>query len=639
MSPLVGRRAEHRALVAALRAGRDVLIEGPAGTGKSLLVREAAAAVGRRITTVEGSAAVTTGTLLGHHDPAAVLQTGFRAAGFVDGPLIVAMRHGRLLHVDEANRLPPDTLDLLLSPLGERRITVPRVGTIVAAPGFRVVATANDDDPSGTHPLGRALAERLVRLRVNHLPADGERAVVRGHAPDAPAWLVRAAVAVTRATRDHPDLLRGASVRGPVDLLLVARELAELEDVDLRDRGGRTLDTALRACMVALSGRVMLRESSSRSAEDVIREVWEDETALRVAAAAGGPTSVVALPSVVIHRDRRPVRAPEPGRGAETVPVALPGTGPPDPAGGAPPAAGTGPVRPTAANREGPGGADANSPPAATALTDRELDDLADIAAGPSSRATRRGTRRRLAGTDPRLVHRLAVQIIVRRARLAARGRRGTGSLRSARFRFQSDDLDLDRSIEELAADPYPRHDDFWVRERSAGRRAVVLMVDVSGSMRGAPLVRAALAAATASVVAAQDDLATVLFWSRTAVVTSIENPRPLPRVVEDVLAVRSEGLTDITLGLSTGLRRLERSRARVRVGILLTDGASNHGGDPARAARGFPRLHVLTTATTPRRMEACRRLASAGHGECVPVPAVADIPPALTRCLDGGHG
>ena len=65
----------------------------------------------------------------------------------------------------------------------------------------------------------------------------------------------------------------------------------------------------------------------------------------------------------------------------------------------------------------------------------------------------------------------------------------------------------------------------------------------------------------------------------------------------------------------------------------------SNHGADPAGVARRFPRLHVLTTATTPRRVAACRRIAASGNGECLPVPTVADIPPALTHCLDDRAG
>lgn len=192
----------------------------------------------------------------------------------------------------------------------------------------------------------------------------------------------------------------------------------------------------------------------------------------------------------------------------------------------------------------------------------------------------------------------------------------------------------MDRSLEGIAANPYPSHEDFWVQERSPGRRGIVLMLDVSGSMRGAPLIRAALAAASAAAAALQDDLATVVFWSQVVVLTSVQNPRPVIRIVEDVLAVRSEGLTDISLGLATSLHQLEGSRAKDKLGILVTDGVSNHGGDPVTIARRFPQLHVLATATTPARLQACQRLAS-GRGECLPVERTADIPQALTRCLD----
>ena len=557
MTTLVGRRVERRTLIAALRAGRDLLVEGPAGTGKSILVRDVATAVGRPVTVVEGSAAVTGAALLGHHEPAAVLRVGFSAAGYVDGPLIVAMRRGRLLHLEEANRLPPDTLNILLGPLGERCIVVPRVGLVTAAPGFGVIATVNADDTTGTHALSRAFGERLVRLRLAHLRPDEERAVVRAHAPDAPRWLLRAAVAITRATRVHPDLARGASVRGAIDLLLVVRALAQLEDLDLHDRDARTQTALLRACMVALSGRVAVHDACARTAEDVLREVWEDEMLLRVAKTAG-PTTTAVPPSVVLRRGTRPPPAGHDAEQAATHEQATSGDGT-----GEATTARAGPGG--SGDADGSGGPDPSAAPVVT-LTDDALDDLAEIATESPGRAGRRSHRRRLSSTDPQLVHRLAVQVIVQRARLTARGKRGSGRLRSARFRFQSDDLDLDRSVEELAANPFPGHEDVWVRERSAGRRAVVLMLDVSGSMRGAPLVRAALAAASAAVAAAEDDFAAVLFWSRTLVVTSVDNPRPLVRVVEDVLAVRPEGLTDVGLGLTTGLGQLERSRARGNV-------------------------------------------------------------------------
>ncbi len=49
-----------------------------------------------------------------------------------------------------------------------------------------------------------------------------------------------------------------------------------------------------------------------------------------------------------------------------------------------------------------------------------------------------------------------------------------------------SDDIDLDRTINQLVEHPVPEEDDIVVRERVRTRRSVVLLADVSGSMRGA---------------------------------------------------------------------------------------------------------------------------------------------------------
>jgi MoxR-like ATPase len=628
---LVGRGAERRAVTAALEAGRHLLVEGPAGTGKSLLVRHAAGALGRRVLVVEGSAALTSGALLGRHEVAQVLHRGFGEAEFVAGPLLVAMRGGLLLHVEEANRVPPDTLNLLLNPLGDGRITVPRVGEVRAEPGFALIASANDADPAGTGSLAAALAERMVRLRLDYQTEDEERAVVRLHAGTAPDWLAAAAVGLVRGTRDHPELVRGASIRGAIDLVLVAVGLAGLEGRDIGTADRAAADVVLRAALVALSGRITVRDAA-RTAEAVIRELCEDLLLIR-AAVPTGATTAVALPSVLVRRRPAAVR-PAAERAAPT------GGASPEPReqrGSTLGSGGTsGAPWPAAGEHGDP--ADPGAPPQVVrdSWTDAEVADLADLAADPTRRGARRRQRRALAGTNPRLVQQLAVKIILRQARAASRVKRGSAQLRPARFRFQSDDLDLDRSLESIAANPNPEHDDFWVQERATGRRGIALLLDVSGSMAGAPLVRAALAAATGAVAAENDELATVLFWSRVSVVTSPRHPRPAARVVEEVLAVRSEGLTDIRGALDVGLRQLDGCRARDKIGILVSDGVHNAGGDPEALARRYPTLHVLATSSTPARLAACRRLAAAGGGTCSAVTGVRDLPAALTRCLDG---
>ena len=97
---VVGRRAEIEQIAAALRAGRNLLLEGPPGTSKSTLLRAVARASGAPLLMVEGSADLTPARLIGSHNPAGVLAHGYRAEDFVLGPLPQAMLDVGLLYIE-----------------------------------------------------------------------------------------------------------------------------------------------------------------------------------------------------------------------------------------------------------------------------------------------------------------------------------------------------------------------------------------------------------------------------------------------------------------------------------------------------------------------------------------------------------
>ena len=296
---LVGREHELDLVLAAVAAGRDIVLEGPPGTSKSTLLRGITAEWGIPLVFVEGNADLTPAKLVGHHNPARVLREDYSADNFVDGPLLQAMRSGGFLYIEEFNRAPEDTLNTLLTAMAERQIAVPRADTVVARPTFRVIASMNPYDNVGTTRLSTSVHDRMCRLAISYQDAAAERGIVvlRAPLPELPDALgdrlIGDAVALTRATREHEDIRQGSSVRGAIDLTLVAGQLLELADLtrgtpEPAEPGERYADVVFDAMMVALSGRIFLDETVDATPEAVLRQIWEDHFILAPAAAEPG---------------------------------------------------------------------------------------------------------------------------------------------------------------------------------------------------------------------------------------------------------------------------------------------------------------------------------------------------------------
>ena len=199
------------------------------------------------------------------------------------------MREGGFLYIEEFNRAPEDTLNTLLTAMAERQIAVPTAGIVTAradVPGGRV------DEPvrQRRHDPAVHLGARPAVPAGHRLPGRGGRARHRGLAAPLPSVapglyqrLVADAVAVTRATREHPDIRQGSSVRGAIDLTLVAGQLLEL-----RGPARGYPELVYDAMVVALSGRIFLDETVEATPEAVLRQIWEDQFILAPAAAAPG---------------------------------------------------------------------------------------------------------------------------------------------------------------------------------------------------------------------------------------------------------------------------------------------------------------------------------------------------------------
>ena len=268
---VIGRRREVELVVAALDADRHVLLEGPPGTGKSTLLRAVAEGLGIGFVFVEGNAELTPARLVGHFDPARVLTDGYEPDVFVDGPLVTAMRDGSLLYVEEINRIPEETLNVLITVMSEGELNVPRYGRVPASSGFRLVAAMNPFDAVGTARISGAVYDRVCRVSVGYQNADVEQRIAGRGTKNLPDGWLDKVVELVRRTRTHSDLRVGSSVRGAIDMAAVTVSLASVRSLTVLDAG-----VGLDAALVALSGRVRVREGSVRTAEDIITELWNE---------------------------------------------------------------------------------------------------------------------------------------------------------------------------------------------------------------------------------------------------------------------------------------------------------------------------------------------------------------------------
>ena len=274
---VVGLRREREVLTVALDAGRHVVLEGPPGTGKSTLLRHIARDLGTQVVFVEGNAELTPARLIGQYDPAQVLAEGYVAASFTDGPLLQAMRAGALLYLEEFNRVPEETLNVLITVLTEGEIAVPRLGLVQADPGFRLIAAMNPFDAIGTARVSHAIADRICRVVLGYQDAAAERRITTTQT-GREGEEVDFAVALTRSTREHRDVRMGSSVRGAIDLVLLLAGLAKL-----RDEPGLVRETARDAVHAALSGRIRIADGCDRTPESVLDELlaklWPEDAA------------------------------------------------------------------------------------------------------------------------------------------------------------------------------------------------------------------------------------------------------------------------------------------------------------------------------------------------------------------------
>jgi len=225
----------------------------------------------------------------------------------------------------------------------------------------------------------------------------------------------------------------------------------------------------------------------------------------------------------------------------------------------------------------------------------------------------------------------IARRLAVSRPPRDDRARRGVGELTSVRWRGGSDEIDLDATLDVIAGNPLPEDDDVVVRERVRTRRSVVLVVDVSGSMKGERVRTAAATVGALSGELARDQLAVVAFWSDAAVLVRLGEQVDPRAVLDLLLRVPTQGLTNVAFALEVAGRQLVGVPPRDARVLLLSDCVHNAGPDPRLIAAGLPRLDVLLDTSGEDDVDLGRDLAKLGRGRCQLVRDHRDVATALT--------
>jgi len=279
--------------LAGLLADGHVLLEGVPGTAKTLLVRALAAAVGTDFKRIQFTPDLMPSDITGTR----IFDQQASEFVFKPGPVFTG-----LLLADEINRTPPKTQAALLEAMQEHRVTVDGethdLGDI-----FMVFATQNPIEFEGTYPLPEAQLDRfLLKIIVTYPSLEAEERIVRryhqgfdandldtaGVRPVADAETIlrcrrlisrvrvedamfRYITSLIAATRDHRQLVLGASPRASIALLQVGKALAAM-----RGRDYLIPDDVKAIAPATLRHRLLLRpeaEIEGSSADRVIESI------------------------------------------------------------------------------------------------------------------------------------------------------------------------------------------------------------------------------------------------------------------------------------------------------------------------------------------------------------------------------
>ncbi len=288
---VVGKRDVLELVLFGLLADGHVLIEDYPGLAKTLTARSFAAATSLRFTRIQFTPDLMPSDVTG----SSIFDQRRAEFEFRPGPVFT-----NILLADEVNRAPPKTQAALLEAMQERQVTTDDATRRLDSP-FIVLATQNPIEYEGTYPLPEAQLDRfLLRISVGYPSPDDEWLVLERRierAADEPSIepvvsrdellalqgaieqvrveesVGRYMVDLVAATRVHPSVEVGASPRGSLALLKLARSRAAYDRRDFV-----VPDDVKRLAVPALAHRLTLKPElwvQRVRPEDIVRECLE----------------------------------------------------------------------------------------------------------------------------------------------------------------------------------------------------------------------------------------------------------------------------------------------------------------------------------------------------------------------------
>ncbi|MHA1340463.1 MAG: AAA family ATPase [Promethearchaeota archaeon] len=278
---IIGREEELKKILLAFYSKRNVLIEGEVGTGKTTLAHAFAAFMDKSFFRVDGSEDVLSHVLVGYFDPPLVIAKGYIEEAFLYGPLAKAMMNGDVLFINELNRLPESTQNVLLSALDEGVLDVPKLRPIYAKDGFITIATMNPSEHVGVSNLGAALRDRFIWIYVDYQTEEEEIEIIKQKLHNISniqnykideeeiiGYISKICARMLKLSREHKDLRRGASIRAGIDLASIILAYSIYEE-DIR----KSQKFWYKAAIMALATKVELEDGANTNINAVIEEL------------------------------------------------------------------------------------------------------------------------------------------------------------------------------------------------------------------------------------------------------------------------------------------------------------------------------------------------------------------------------